>query len=99
MSANSNTNNNHFQIPCCREIQRFLPSCLLDHMRCQPLPFLLLPGALCFLTFLSNLCAVVVGTAVNRSIDDTLGDSVTGQRPLFLPATSGVWEDETCAGK
>ncbi|KAJ3745054.1 hypothetical protein DFH05DRAFT_1115011 [Lentinula detonsa] len=65
-------------------------------MRCQPLPFLLLPGALFFLTFLSNLCAVVVGTAANRSIDDTLGDSVTGQRPIFLPATSGVWEDETC---
>ncbi|KAF5388991.1 hypothetical protein D9757_005052 [Collybiopsis confluens] len=39
---------------------------------------------------------VTLSKAVNRSIDDTLGDSVTGQRPLFLPSTAGVWEDATC---
>ncbi|KAF5389024.1 hypothetical protein D9757_005053 [Collybiopsis confluens] len=39
---------------------------------------------------------VALSKAVNRSIDDTLGDSVTGQRPLFLPSTAGVWEDATC---
>ncbi|KAJ3929066.1 MAG: hypothetical protein NXY57DRAFT_900799 [Lentinula lateritia] len=59
--------------------------------------FLPLPGALFFLPFLFNVAAVT--GAVNRSIDDTLGDSVTGQRPIFLPTTSGTWEDETCAGK
>ncbi|KAJ3903873.1 hypothetical protein F5879DRAFT_802781 [Lentinula edodes] len=58
--------------------------------------FLHLPGALFFLPFLFNVAAVT--GAVNRSIDDTLGDSVTGQRPIFLPTTPGVWEDETCAG-
>ncbi|KIK61854.1 hypothetical protein GYMLUDRAFT_243025 [Collybiopsis luxurians FD-317 M1] len=56
---------------------------------------LLLPGALVFLVALLNL-PLAVGKAVNRSIDDTLGDSVTGQRPLFLPTTVGVWEDNTC---
>ncbi|KAF5387048.1 hypothetical protein D9615_001533 [Tricholomella constricta] len=33
---------------------------------------------------------------VNRTIDDTLGDSVTGARPMFLPDDPGVWEDQTC---
>ncbi|KIK61830.1 hypothetical protein GYMLUDRAFT_165617 [Collybiopsis luxurians FD-317 M1] len=32
---------------------------------------------------------------VNHSIDDTLGDSATGQRPIYLPVT-GVWKDNTC---
>ncbi|KAF5388896.1 hypothetical protein D9757_005057 [Collybiopsis confluens] len=39
---------------------------------------------------------VALSKAVNRSIDDTLGDSVTRQRPLFLPSTVGIWEDVTC---
>lgn len=42
--------------------------------------------------------SLVFSTAVNRSIDDTLGDSVTGLRPTFLPSTTGVWEDNTCSG-
>ncbi|KIK61855.1 hypothetical protein GYMLUDRAFT_42271 [Collybiopsis luxurians FD-317 M1] len=41
---------------------------------------------------------VTSAVGVNRSIDDTLGDSVTGQRPTYLPSTSGVWEDNTCSG-
>ncbi|KAJ7573687.1 hypothetical protein C8J56DRAFT_981893 [Mycena floridula] len=35
--------------------------------------------------------------AANRTIDDTLGDSVTGIRPVYVPSV-GVWEDATCAG-
>ncbi|KAF5388955.1 hypothetical protein D9757_005059 [Collybiopsis confluens] len=49
-----------------------------------------------FLIWLS-IIPLALSKAVNRSIDDTLGDSVTGQRPLFLPPTVGVWEDATCA--
>ncbi|THV03973.1 hypothetical protein K435DRAFT_230092 [Dendrothele bispora CBS 962.96] len=48
--------------------------------------------ALVLLTLISR----VLGDAVNRTIDDSLGDSVTGQRPTYLPETPGVWEDETC---
>ncbi|PFH51669.1 hypothetical protein AMATHDRAFT_58420 [Amanita thiersii Skay4041] len=33
---------------------------------------------------------------VNRTIDDSLGDSETGFRPIFRPVTPGVWEDQTC---
>ncbi|KAF9037905.1 hypothetical protein BDP27DRAFT_1435522 [Rhodocollybia butyracea] len=36
--------------------------------------------------------------AVNRSIDDTFGDSVTGQRPVFLPTSPGVWANQDCTG-
>ncbi|KAE9396739.1 hypothetical protein BT96DRAFT_996388 [Gymnopus androsaceus JB14] len=43
--------------------------------------------------------AVVLSAGVNRSIDDTLGDSVTKQKPVFLPSTPGVWENQThCPG-
>ncbi|KAJ7059704.1 hypothetical protein C8F01DRAFT_217879 [Mycena amicta] len=43
------------------------------------------------------LFTVVQGTAVNRTIDDTRGDSVTGQAVQFLPGT--VWFNQTsCAG-
>ncbi|KAF9030411.1 hypothetical protein BDP27DRAFT_1246162 [Rhodocollybia butyracea] len=34
--------------------------------------------------------------AVNRSIDDGFGDSVTGQKPVFLPITPGVWANQSC---
>ncbi|KIK58834.1 hypothetical protein GYMLUDRAFT_245909 [Collybiopsis luxurians FD-317 M1] len=57
----------------------------------------LLRGELVCLVHLLNT-VLVRCQAVNRSIDDTLGDSVTGQRPLFLPSISGVWEDNTCKG-
>ncbi|KAF8077613.1 hypothetical protein FPV67DRAFT_1775019 [Lyophyllum atratum] len=36
--------------------------------------------------------------AVNRTIDDTTGDAVTGARPIYLPATPGVWENAACTG-
>ncbi|EDR05496.1 uncharacterized protein LACBIDRAFT_329829 [Laccaria bicolor S238N-H82] len=32
---------------------------------------------------------------VNRTIDDELGDSVTGLRPVYFP-TENVWDDQTC---
>ncbi|KAJ4487572.1 hypothetical protein J3R30DRAFT_813810 [Lentinula aciculospora] len=42
--------------------------------------------------------SLIYSIGVNRSIDDTLGDSVTGDRPTYLPGTTGVWEDNTCSG-
>ncbi|KAE9383763.1 hypothetical protein BT96DRAFT_1008812 [Gymnopus androsaceus JB14] len=54
----------------------------------------LLPGAIFFHALVSNV-AVVLSAGVNRSIDDTLGDSVTGQKPIFIPSTPGIWQDPT----
>ncbi|KAF9532857.1 hypothetical protein CPB83DRAFT_903366 [Crepidotus variabilis] len=34
---------------------------------------------------------------VNRTIDDGFGDSQTGDKPIFLPATK-VWDDQSCSG-
>ncbi|KAF8912180.1 hypothetical protein CPB84DRAFT_1742791 [Gymnopilus junonius] len=62
------------------------------------------PGAFLFLfrlfLFLLSLfpSLAAAGNVVNRTIDDTFGDSQTGQRVTYLPATSGVWQDETCMG-
>ncbi|KAG6914169.1 hypothetical protein DXG01_001955 [Tephrocybe rancida] len=50
---------------------------------------ILLPLILCYL-------GQIAAVSVNRTIDDTVGDSVTGARPVFLPQTAGVWEDVTC---
>ena len=36
-------------------------------------------------------------TAINRTIDDTLGDSVTGARPIYLPANRGLWRGAGCS--
>ncbi|KAF9014182.1 hypothetical protein BDQ17DRAFT_1536652 [Cyathus striatus] len=36
--------------------------------------------------------------SVNYTIDDSYGDSRTRQLPTFLPATAGVWADQTCEG-
>lgn len=33
----------------------------------------------------------------NRTIDDTIGDSVTGRIPTYLPS-AGVWEKTDCTG-
>ncbi|KAJ3993791.1 hypothetical protein F5050DRAFT_1810195 [Lentinula boryana] len=54
-----------------------------------------LPGLLFLYAFLRQV-TLVSSIGVNRSIDDTLGDSVTGDRPTYLPDTLGVWEDNTC---
>ncbi|KAJ7601220.1 hypothetical protein C8J56DRAFT_28763 [Mycena floridula] len=35
--------------------------------------------------------------ATNRTIDDTLGDSLTGLRPVYFPSTAGAWRDATCS--
>jgi hypothetical protein len=50
-------------------------------------------GLLFFFFFEGSIAA-----EVNRTIDDTTGDSVTGIRPIYLPQTLGVWEDATCKG-
>ena len=41
----------------------------------------------------------VAGAIVNRTIDDQVGDSVTGPRPTYSP-THNVWENQngTCSG-
>ncbi|THV03976.1 hypothetical protein K435DRAFT_835569 [Dendrothele bispora CBS 962.96] len=49
--------------------------------------------ALVLLTLLPR----ALGDAVNRTIDDSLGDSVTQQRPTYFPETVGVWKDQTCS--
>ncbi|KAJ3980287.1 hypothetical protein F5890DRAFT_1477851 [Lentinula detonsa] len=54
-----------------------------------------LSGLLFLYAFLRQV-TLVSSIGVNRSIDDTLGDSVTGDRPTYLPDTLGVWEDNTC---
>ncbi|KAF9461463.1 hypothetical protein BDZ94DRAFT_1138207, partial [Collybia nuda] len=36
--------------------------------------------------------------AVNRTIDNEFGDSVTGEKPMFLPTTAGIWEGQDCEG-
>jgi len=35
------------------------------------------------------------GILVNRTIDDTYGDSVTGLKPLYFPSTAGIWAHPT----
>ncbi|KAF9469396.1 hypothetical protein BDZ94DRAFT_1303868 [Collybia nuda] len=54
-------------------------------------------GSICLLLFIF-LERFILAVEVNRTIDDTVGDSVTGQRPVYLPQTIGVWEDATCKG-
>ncbi|PPQ88330.1 LOW QUALITY PROTEIN: hypothetical protein CVT25_012441 [Psilocybe cyanescens] len=56
------------------------------------------PGALFFLYFLGFGPLLVVAGIVNRTIDDSFGDSQTGLQVTYLPTTSGVWKDETCIG-
>ncbi|KAF8630449.1 hypothetical protein AX17_005426 [Amanita inopinata Kibby_2008] len=51
-----------------------------------------------FLVLLSESASWCHAALKNRTIDDTLGDEVTHVRPVFLPTTPGVWEDETCKG-
>ncbi|KAM6500191.1 hypothetical protein JOM56_003205 [Amanita muscaria] len=46
-----------------------------------------------FLVLLLPLCRAVL---VNRTIDDTFGDPVTGFKPVYLP--SAAWTDQTCTG-
>jgi hypothetical protein len=53
------------------------------------------PGAL-FLAILFLTIKAVRPQAVNRSIDDGFGDSVTGQMPIFLSSNS--WANQVCKG-
>ena len=36
-------------------------------------------------------------TQVNRTIDDTRGDSVTGAKPIYVPSIGGVWASANCS--
>jgi len=38
----------------------------------------------------------VSAVLVNRTIDDSFGDSVTGALPKYLPTTAGVWKNQAC---
>ncbi|KAF9478487.1 hypothetical protein BDN70DRAFT_836028 [Pholiota conissans] len=55
------------------------------------------PGALSWLVFILTLPLFVAAGIVNRTIDDSFGDSQTGLLPIYLPG-GGVWKDETCIG-
>ncbi|KAF8891361.1 hypothetical protein BD779DRAFT_1670977 [Infundibulicybe gibba] len=55
------------------------------------------PGALVFVYTLL-LFQVTLGAITNRTIDDTLGDSVSHVRPVYSPSQGGIWEDATCKG-
>ncbi|KAK2466636.1 hypothetical protein APHAL10511_000894 [Amanita phalloides] len=46
-----------------------------------------------FLIFSTTQAALV-----NRTIDDTYGDSVTGQKPTYTPASSSIWQGPSCTG-
>lgn len=56
------------------------------------------PGALTFFLLYPLIATNVNATLVNRTIDDTLGDSVTLSHPKYRPDTSGVWEGADCTG-
>ncbi|KAF8998269.1 hypothetical protein BDQ17DRAFT_1428557 [Cyathus striatus] len=45
--------------------------------------------------FLFSLFSFTLAGIVNRTIDDSFGDSQTSQKPLYLPR-AGVWDDQTC---
>lgn len=51
---------------------------------------------LVFIIFPLWVSSVLASTTI-RTIDDTTGDSVTRERPVYLPA-GGVWKDATCRG-
>lgn len=56
------------------------------------------PGALILtLLYLAFLFERSMAVIVNRTIDDVFGDSETQRRPVFLPATPGVWKDQRCS--
>ncbi|KAF8998270.1 hypothetical protein BDQ17DRAFT_1309300 [Cyathus striatus] len=47
--------------------------------------------------FIFYLLSFTLAGIVNRTIDDSFGDSQTFQLPLYQPAV-GAWDDETCQG-
>jgi hypothetical protein len=55
------------------------------------------PGALSWLVFAWLLPSLVFAGVVNRTIDDSFGDSQTGLQVTYQPG-GGVWADETCSG-
>jgi hypothetical protein len=59
----------------------------------MPLPLL----AVLFI-FLSPFFRTACSAATNRTIDDTYGDSVTGEKPVYSPSTPHTWDNASCAG-
>ncbi|KAF8958003.1 hypothetical protein BDZ97DRAFT_1668984 [Flammula alnicola] len=57
---------------------------------------LLGPGAFFSVILFWLYVSPVTSAIVNRTIDDSFGDSQTGQLVTYAPATAGVWADETC---
>jgi len=55
-------------------------------------------GSVYLLPLLFTALQTATAAEVNRTIDDTYGDSVTGAKPNYLPSTNGVWADATCKG-
>lgn len=55
----------------------------------MPTPYRTLSAPYLFLALATFSFAVVDGVLVNRTIDDNLGDSVTGEQPTYLP--DGGW--------
>ena len=52
----------------------------------------------CLSLLLFAVLQFVNATQVNRTIDDTQGDSVTGAKPTYVPSTGGVWAGPDCSG-
>lgn len=55
----------------------------------------LLPLVISFILLLAQLEGSVAVLS-NRTIDDEFGDSVTGQKPVFLPNSPDVWQGQDC---
>ncbi|EIW63894.1 uncharacterized protein TRAVEDRAFT_110984, partial [Trametes versicolor FP-101664 SS1] len=55
----------------------------------MPTPYRTLAAPYLFLALAASSFVVVDGVLVNRTIDDNLGDSVTGEQPTYLP--DGGW--------
>ncbi|KAF5331008.1 hypothetical protein D9619_005245 [Psilocybe cf. subviscida] len=54
--------------------------------------------ALLFTVLFWSSVLPAIATLTNRTIDDTFGDSFTGEKVQFLPTTANVWQDQTCVG-
>lgn len=66
-----------------------------SHFFETPLPFVLRFLALVLLSI--SCISAAQARVVNRTIDDRIGDSQTGLRPRYTPATGNVWKGESCS--
>jgi len=51
-----------------------------------------------FLFLLAWFLSPVTAALVNRTIDDTFGDSTTGVKVIYSPQDDSTWKDQTCVG-